>query len=63
MTRIGNWLCRTMTKERLNHVMLLSIDKESTNVLELIDIVKMFCEKKSKKHRVLSVFYEEDLRT
>ena len=52
-----------MTKERLNHVMLLSIDKESTNVLELIDIVKMFCEKKSKKHRVLSVFYEEDLRT
>ena len=38
-----------MTKERLNHVMLLSIDKESTNVLELIDIVKMFCEKKKQK--------------
>ena len=48
MTLIGNWLCKTMTKERLNHVMLLSIDQESTNVLELIDIVKMFCEEKAK---------------
>ena len=37
-----------MTKERLNHVMLLSIDQESTNVLELIDIVKMFCEGNAK---------------
>ena len=48
VTLIGNWLCKTMTKERLNHVMLLSIDQESTNVLELIDIVKMFCEENAK---------------
>ena len=49
MTLIGNWLCKTMTKERFNHVMLLlSIDQESTNVLELIDIVKMFCEENAK---------------
>ena len=35
MRRLKNWLRRTMSLERLNHCMLLSINKEKNNGINL----------------------------
>ena len=43
MWRIKNWLRSTMTQERLNHAILLSIQYKSTDKLDVIDIANRFC--------------------
>ena len=51
-----------MTQEHLNHAMLHSIEKESTDKLDPIEIVNMFCERNEERQRVFGVFYKEDLK-
>ena len=44
MRRLKNWLRSTMSQERLNHCMLLSIHKEKTDEINLKNVANVFCE-------------------
>ena len=44
MNHIKNWLRSTMSRERLNHCMLLSIHKEKTDERNLKNVTNVFCE-------------------
>ena len=44
MCCIKNWLRSTMSQERLNHFMLLSIYKEKTEEINLKNAANVFCE-------------------
>ena len=44
MRRLKNWLRSTMSQERLNHCMLLSIHKEKTYEINLSNVANVFCE-------------------
>ena len=48
MCRIKNWLS-TMSQERLNHCMLLSIHKEKTDEINLKNVANVFCEANEEK--------------
>ena len=43
MRRLKNWLRSTMSQERLNHCMLLSIHKEKTDEINLTNVANVFC--------------------
>ena len=44
LRRLKNWLRSTMSQERLNYLMLLSIHKNKFDELKLIDIANQFCQ-------------------
>ena len=44
MRHLQNWLRSTMSQERLNHRMLLSIHKEKTDETNLKNVTNVFCE-------------------
>ena len=44
MRRLKNWLRSTMSQERLNHCVLLSIHKEKTDEINLTNVANVFCE-------------------
>ena len=43
LRRLKNWLRTTMSQERLNHLMLLTIHKEKAESLDLVVIANSFC--------------------
>ena len=51
-----------MTQEQLSHTMLLSIHKENTNKLDLIDIANMFCERNNERLPAFGVFQKAGLK-
>ena len=58
--RIKNWLRSTMSQERLNHCMLLSIHKEKTDEINLKNVTNVFCEANEKRRRTFGIFCDED---
>ena len=56
MRRIKNWLRSTMSQERLNHFMLLSIHKEKTDEINL-KILPMYFVKRVKREDVSLVCF------
>jgi hypothetical protein len=42
MRRLKTYLCSTMRQSRLNHVMLLNINREKVDYLDLDDIADQF---------------------
>ena len=62
MRRIKNWLHSTMSQERLNHVILLSIHKERTDKIDLTAIANMFFEENDKRQCLFRAFCIEDLK-
>ena len=42
LRRLKNYLRTTMTQKRLNHVVLLHIHKQHTDVIDLDDVMRQF---------------------
>ena len=42
LLRLKNWLRTTMSQERLNHLLLLTVHKEKTDLINLVDIGNSF---------------------
>ena len=57
MCRIKNWLRSTMSQERLNHCMLLSIHKEKTDEINLKNVATVFCEANEERRRTFGIFF------
>ena len=53
---IKNLLRRTMSQERLNHCMLLSIHKGKTDEINLKNFANVFCEANEERRRTLVSF-------
>ena len=60
MNHIKNWLRSTMSRERLNHCMLLSIHKEKTDEINLKNVGNVFCEANEERRRTFGMFCDED---
>ena len=60
MRRLKNWLRRTMSLERLNHCMLLSINKEKTDEINLKNVANVFCEANEERRHTFGKFCDED---
>ena len=60
MRRIKNWLRSTMSQERLNHSMLLSIYKEKTDEISLKNVANVFCEANEERRRTFGIFCDTD---
>ena len=56
MRCIKNWLRSTMSQERLNHCMLLSIYKEKTDKINLKNVTNVFCEANEERRRTFGIF-------
>ena len=62
LRRIKNWLRTSMTQRRLNHRMLLDIDKEMTDKLSLIEVgANEFCFGSDERSRLFSHFCQNQL--
>ena len=59
LRRVKTWLRTTMSQERLNYLMLLSIHKEKTDELDLIKVAHNFCEGNRDRFSSFRVFTEE----
>ena len=62
MRRFRNGLRSRMRQDWLNRTSLLSIRKEDTDKLDLVDIANMFCERNDERQRVFGVFWKQDLK-
>ena len=60
LRRGKTWLRTTMSRERLNFLMLLSTHKEKTDELDLIKVVYDFCEGNRDRCSSFGVFIKED---
>ena len=60
MRRFKNCLRSTMSQERLNHCMLLSIHKEKTDEINLKNVGNVFCEGNEERRRTFGMFCDED---
>ena len=60
MRRIKNWLRSTMKQERLNYCMLLSIHKEKTDAIDLVNIANEFSTRSESRLRTFGTFSNED---
>ena len=60
LRREKTWLRTTMSRERLNLLMLLSTHKEKTDELDLIKVAHDFCEGNRDRFSSFGVFTEED---
>ena len=60
MRRFKNCLRSTMSQERLNHCMLLSIHKEKTDEINLKNVANVFCEANQVRRHTFGVFCDED---
>ena len=49
-----------MSQERLNHCMLLSINKEKTDEINLKNIANVFCEVNEERRHTFGMFCDED---
>ena len=58
--RIKNWLKSTMSQERLNHCMLLSIHKEKTDEINLKNVANVFWEANEERRRTFGTFCDTD---
>ena len=54
--QIKNWLRSTMSQERLNHCMLISIHKEKTDEINLKNIANVFCEANEERRHIFGIF-------
>ena len=60
MRRLKNWLRSTMSQERLNHCMLLSIHKEKTDEINLKNVANVSCEANEERRHTVGMFCDED---
>ena len=60
MRRIKNWLRSTMSQERLNHCMLLSVHKEKTDEINLNNVANVFCEANEERRRTFGIFCDAE---
>ena len=61
--RIKNWLRSTMSQERLNHCMLLSVHKEKTDEINLKNVANVFCEAIEERRRTFGIFCDAEFFT
>ena len=60
LRRIKSYLRSTMKQSRLNHLMVLHIQKEATDKLNLIDVANMFIAGSEHRMTVFGTFHESD---
>ena len=60
MPRIKSWLRSTMSQERLNHCMLLSVHKEKTDEINLKNVANVFRGAKEDRRHAFGLFYDRD---
>ena len=60
MCHVKNWVRSTMSQERLNHCMLLLINKEKTDETNLKDVI--FCETNEERRCNFSIFCDRELQ-
>ena len=58
--RIKSWLRSTMSQERLNHCMLLSVHKEKTDEINLKNVANVFRGAKEDRRHAFALFYDRD---
>lgn len=61
LRRIKQWLRTSMTQQRLNHCMLLTVHKERTDNVNLIDVANEFCSSNDERFSTFGHFSERDL--
>ena len=61
MRRIKSWLRSTMSQERLNHCMVLSVHKEKTDEINLKNVANVFRGAKEDRRHTFGFFYDRNL--